>query len=71
MNGAPTPVTWAGDLLIASPGRVLIIGFVRVGGGGERGPISLPIAEAKLLAGAITDRVAEHAAAVNRAEARS
>ena len=71
MSARPISVTWAGDLLIASPSRVLTIGFVRVGGSGERVPISLPIAEAKLLAGAITDRVAEHAAAVNRAEARS
>ena len=54
----PTPVTWSGDLAIDAASRVATIGFPVVAGDGARIAVSMPVAEAKLLALAIIEREA-------------
>ncbi len=58
MTARPTPVTWAGDLAVDAATRVATIGLPVAAGDGARIVVSMPVAEAKLLALAIIEREA-------------
>ncbi len=59
MSARPTLVTWTGDLAVDQASRSATVGFVVAGAGdGSRIVVSLPFAEAKLLALAILEREA-------------